>query len=194
MWQALLLSQTQLTQGLGHLTTSPPLAIRVADILISFLPHQNLPPINPTSTKPDLVASTSSPVKRSQASPAVGFMLVSKLWGVVKNVLASSCLSNIAQRILDAVLTKEYSLSKDERLQDAWSALCSDLVALSLAHAVTLVLSPLPSPNGGEESKSVTPSTNTRRELWRLVAESWQSSAAAVNWETGFQLLLTARG
>src|SRR5882762_5824256 len=110
MWQALLLSQTQLTQGLGHLTTSPSLTMKVADVLIDFLPPQNFSPSDPSPTKSSLgaSASASSPVKRSQASPAVGFMLVMKLWGVVKNVLASSCLLSIAERILDVVLVKEY--------------------------------------------------------------------------------------
>jgi hypothetical protein len=194
MWQALLLSQTQLTQGLGHLTTLPSLTGKIADILINFLPPKNLPPTNPTLAKPVTPISTSSPVKRGQTSPAVGFLLVFKLWGVVKNVLASSCLSNIAERILDAVLVKEYPLPEDERLQDAWSALCSDLVATSFSRAVTLVLRPLPPSNGSDESNFAVIGMNTRREVWRLVAESWKSSATGISWETGLQLLRAARG
>lgn len=141
MWQVLLLSQTQLTQGLGHLTTSPLLTIKVADVIIDFLPSNHLPPSNPTPVKQNLSksASTPSPAKRSQAGPVIGFRLVSKLWGVVKNVLATSCLSSMAERILDAVLAKEYPISEDEKLHDAWVALCSDLVTPSLASAVTLV-------------------------------------------------------
>ena len=194
MWQALLLSQTQLTQGFGHLTTSSPLTMKVADILINFLPPQNSPSDNPTPAKLGTSISTSSPVKRSQASPVVGFMLVSKLWGIVKNVLASSCLSNMAERVLDAVLVKDYPISKDGKLQDAWSALCSDLVASSFAHAVALIVRrPEPS-NGSDESKFGVIGANTRREIWRMVAQFWPSSACGFGWETGVQLLMTARG
>lgn len=195
MWQALLLSQTQLTQGLGHLTTSPSLAMRIADILVNFLPPKNPPPSNPTPAKSGLGTSTStpSPTKRSQASPVVGFTLVFKLWSVVKNVLASSCLSNMAVRILDAILEKEYPLSEDERLRVAWSALCLDLIASSFAHAVALVLRPPSSSDGSDEPKLAPVGTNTRREIWRMVAESWQDSAVGVSWETGLQLLMTSR-
>ncbi|KAF9783539.1 hypothetical protein BJ322DRAFT_160279 [Thelephora terrestris] len=192
MWQALLLSQTQLTQGLGHLTTSPSLVMKVADVLINFLPPANLPPSNPSPVKSSLgmSASASSPVKRTQAGPAVGFMLVMKLWGVVRNVLASSCLSSMAERILDAVLAKEYPLSEDERLRDAWSRLCSDLVVTCFAHAVSLVLRPPSSSDSGDDSKLATVETNTRREIWRVIARSWQTAATSVSWETGVQLLM----
>ncbi|KAF9648014.1 hypothetical protein BDM02DRAFT_2449398 [Thelephora ganbajun] len=195
MWQALLLSQTQLTQGLGHLTTSPSLTMKVADVLINFLPP-NLPLSNPSPTKSSLgtPASASPQVKRSQASPAVGFMLILKLWGVVKNVLASSCLSSMAERILDAVLAKEYLLPVDERLQDAWLGLCSDLVTACFTHAVAVVSRPPSSSNSSDGSKLATPGTNARREIWRVVAESWQSASAGVSWETGVQLLMIARG
>ena len=196
MWQALLLSQTQLTQGLGHLTTSHLLTVRITNILVNFLPPQQLSLSHPTPAKPGLgtSASTFSPVKRTQASPAVGIMLVLKLWSVVKNVLASSCLSNMAERILDAVMAKEYPLSKDEKLEDAWSALCSDLVISSFGHAVTLVLRPPSSSIGSEKPNLSTTGTNTRQELWRIVAESWRGFATGVSWETGLQLLMIARG
>ena len=62
MWQALLLSQTRLTQGLGHLATSPSLTTKVADVLVNFLPSPNLPPSNPSPVKS---ASPSSPVEPS---------------------------------------------------------------------------------------------------------------------------------
>ena len=195
MWQALLLSQTQLTQGLGHLTTSHSLTMKVADVLVNFLPPPNSPPSNPSPTKSSLgtPVSASSPIKRSQASPAVGFALVSKLWGVVKNVLASSCLSSMAERILDAILAKEYPLSADEKLRDAWRGLCSDLVTACSTHAVALVLRPPPSSNSSDDSKLAPLGTNTRREIWRMVAESWQGGSVGVSWETGVQLLMLAR-
>ena len=196
MWQALLLSQTQLTQGLGHLTVSPSLTMKVADILTSFLPPKTLSPDNPTPAKPSpgTSAFTSSPVKRSQANPVVWLKLVLKLWGVVKNVLANTCLSNIAERVLDAVLAKEYSISEDNKLRDAWSALCSDLVTSNFAYAVTLILRPPPSSNGNDESKLTIVRRNTGREIWQIAAVSWQSSASGVSWETGLQLLMHARG
>jgi len=195
MWQALLLSKTQLTQGLGHLTTSPPLTMKVADILVNFLPSPLLPQSNSSPTKPSLgtPASASSPVKRSQTSPAVGFTLVRKLWSVVKNVLASSCLSSMAERILGAVLAKEYPFSEDEKLRDAWWGLCSDLVAGCFAHAVALVLRPPPSSNSSDGPKPTPVSANTRREIWRIVSKSWQNASAGVGWETGIQLLMIAR-
>ena len=195
MWQALLLSQTQLTQGLGHLATSPSLTMKVADILVNFLPPSNLPPSNPSPTysSPVKPVSASSPVKRSQASPAVGFRLVSKLWGVVKNVLASSCLSSIAERILDTVLAKEYPLSVDGKLRDAWWGLCSDLVPVCFTHAAAIVLRPPSSSNDSEDPKTVPVGTNVRRAIWRMVAESWQNSSTGVSWETGAQLLTVAR-
>ena len=195
MWQALLLSQTQLTQGLGHLTTSPSLTIKVADVLINFLPPSTPLLNNPSPTKSSLgmPASASSPVKRSQASPAAGFVLVLKLWSVVKNVLASSCLSSMAERILDAVLAKEYPLSEDEKLHDTWWELCSDLVTACFTEAVALVLRP-PSPSNGNDDPKLAPvGTNTRREIWRMVAESWQNASAGVSWETGVRLLTIAR-
>lgn len=195
MWQALLLSQTQLTQGLGHLTTSHSLTTKVADILTNFLPPKDSPPSNPTPAKPnlDMSVSASSPVKRGPPSPAASFMLVLKLWGVVKNVLASSCLSKMAERVLDAVLAKEYPLSEDKKFQNGWTALCSDLVTSCFAHAVALILHP-PSPsNGSDESKLATIRTDTRSEIWRMVAGSWQSSATGISWETGLQFLVTAR-
>jgi len=195
MWQALLLSQTQLTQGLGHLATSPSLTMKVADVLINFLPLQNLHPSNPspTDSSPVKPGSASSPVKRSQAGPIVGFTLVSKLWGVVKNVLASSCLSRIAERVLDTVLAKEYPLSVDEKLRDAWWGLCSDLVAACFTHAIALVLRPPPSSNSSDDSKLAPVGTNMRRAIWRMVAESWQSAGGGVSWETGVQLLTVVR-
>ena len=193
MWQALLLSQTQLTQGLGHLTTSPSLVVKVADVLVNFLPPPDLPPSNHSPEKSNLEASASSPAKRSQASPAVGFILVLKLWGVVKNVLAASCISSMAERVLNGVLTKEYPPSEDEKLRDAWTRLCSDLVATCFSHAVTLVLHPLSSPNDSDDSKSATIGTNARQEVWRMVAGSWRRTATGVSWETGVQLLMVAR-
>lgn len=195
MWQALLLSQTQLTQGLGHLATSPSLTVKVADVLVNFLPPPTLPPSNlgPTYSSPVKPGSVSSPVKRSQAGPAVGFTLVSKLWGVVKNVLASSCLSSIAERILDAVLAKEYPLSVDEKLRDVWWELCSDLVPVCFKHAVAIVLRPSSSSNDSEDSKLAPVGTNVRRAIWRMVAESWQDASAGVNWETGVQFLNVVR-
>ena len=195
MWQALLLSQTQLTQGLGHLTTSPSLVMKVADVLVNFLPPIKLHPSNPSPAKSNLEMSAfaSSPVKRGQASPAVGFMLVLKLWGVVKNVLASSCLSSMAERILDAVLAKEYPLSEDEKLRDAWSRLCSDLVAACFAHAVALVLRPPSSPDSSGDSKLAAVGVDMRREIWGVIAESWQTAATSVSWETGVQLLMFPR-
>lgn len=194
MWQALLLSQTQLTQGLGHLATSPSLTMKVADVLINFLPP-NLPPSNPSPTysSPVKSGSGSSPVKRNQVGPAVGFTLVSKLWGVVKNVLASSCLSSIAERVLDAVLAKEYPLAVDEKLRDAWWGLCSDLVPVCFTHAVAIVLRPPSSSNDSEGSKLAPAGTNVRRAIWRMVAESWQTASAGVSWETGVQLLTVVR-
>ena len=195
MWQALLLSQTQLTQGLGHLTTSPSLTTKVAGVLINFLPPLNLPPSNPSpaDSSPVKPASASSPVKRSQASPAVGLTLVSKLWGVVKNVLASSCLSSIAERVLDAVLAKEYPLSVDEKLKDAWWGLCSDLITACFTHAVALVLRPSSSSNNSDDSRLAPVGADARRAVWRMVAESWQNVSADVSWETGVQLLMVAR-
>ena len=191
MWQALLLSQTQLTQGLGHLSTSPSLMMKVADVLINFLP----PPSNSSPTKSSLGTSTfaSSPTKRSRASPAVGFILVQKLWGVVKNVLASSCLSSMAERILDSVLANEYPLPEDEKLQDAWWGLCSDLVTACFAHAVALVLRPPSSSNSSDGPKLALMGPNTRREIWRMVSGSWKNASADVGWETGTQLLMIAR-
>jgi hypothetical protein len=195
MWQALLLSQTQLTQGLGHLTTSPSLMMKVADVLANFLPLPILPQGNSSPTKPSLgtPASASSPVKRGRAGPAVGFTLVLKLWSVVKNVLASSCFSSMAERILDAVLAKEYRFAEDEKFRDAWWGLCSDLVAACFAHAVALVLRPPSSSNSGDGPKLASVDASTRREIWRMVAGSWQNASAGVGWETGIQLLMTAR-
>jgi len=195
MWQALLLSQTQLTQGLGHLATSPPLTMKVADVLVNFLPPPNLPPSNPSPTKSSLgmAVPASSPVKRSQASPAVGFTLVSKLWGVVKNVLATSCLSSMAERILDAILVKEYPLSEDEKLKDAWWRLCSDLITACFAHGVALVLRPPSSSNNTNDSGLVLADANARRAVWRMIAESWESCSSGISWETGLQLLMIAR-
>ena len=191
MWQALLLSQTQLTQGLGHLSTSPSLMMKVADVLVNFLP----PPSNSSPTKSSLGTSTfaSSPTKRSRASPAVGFILVQKLWGVVKNVLASSCLSNMAEQILNAVLAKEYPISQDEKLRDAWWGLCSGLVAACFTHAIALVLHPPSSSNNSDDPKLAPVGTNARREIWRILAESWQSASTGVSPEVGVQLLTIAR-
>ena len=197
MWQALLLSQTQLTQGLGHLATSPSLTAKVADVLVNFLPPQNLPQTNPSQTDLSPVkpasASASSPVKRSPASPTVGFALVLKLWGVVKNVLASSCLSSMAERILDAVLAKEYPLAMDEKLKEAWWRLCSDLVTVCFPHAVALVLRPISSSNNSDDSKLGPVGPDVKRAIWRMVAESWQTFSTGVSWETGVQLLMVAR-
>lgn len=195
MWQALLLSQTQLTQGLGHLATSPSLTMRVADVLVNFLPPPLLPRNNPSPTKsgPRTHGSASSPVKRNQVSSAPGFALVLKLWGVVKNVLASSCLSSISERIFDAVLAKEYSLSEDEKLQGAWWGLCSDLVASCFTHAVALVLRPPSSSNSSNNPESAPAGANMRREVWRMVSRSWPSASVGVGWETGIQLLITSR-
>jgi len=195
MWQALLLSRTQLTQGLGHLATSPSLTMKVAAVLVNFLPSSNPPTSNPgpTDSSPVKPGSASSPVKRSQAGPAVGFTLVSKLWGVVKNVLASSCLSSIAERVLDAVLAKEYPLSVDEKLRDAWWGLCSDLVPVCFTHAVAIILRPPSSSNDSDDSKLAPVGTNVRQAIWRMIAESWQHAAADVSWETGVQLLTVVR-
>lgn len=191
MWQALLLSQTQLTQGLGHLSTSPSLALRVAEVLMNFLPPPIFPSDNSTPPKPGLGMSPSgsSPIKRAQASPAVGFTLVRKLWSVVRNVLATSCLSTIAERVLVSILAKRYPLSDDHKFQDAWRALCADLVVACFADAVAFVLRPPPPLNGSEDLK-VAPG---RWEVWRMIAERWQIAPAGLNWETGVQLLMTAR-
>ena len=125
--------------------------------------------------------------------PVVGFTLVSKLWGVVKNVLASSCLSSIAERVLDAILVKEYPISVDEKLRDAWWGLCSDLVVACFTHAVALVLRPPSASNDSEDPKLAPVDTDARRAIWRMVVESWQSASAGVSWETGVQLLTVAR-
>jgi len=195
MWQALLLSQTQLTQGLGHLATSPSLTMKVADVLVNFLPPPLSPQSNlsPTKSGPGTPASASSSVKRNQASSAAGFTLVLKLWGVVKNVLASSCLSSMAERIFDAVLAKEYSLSEDEKLQGAWWGLCSDLVASCFSHAVALVLRSPSLSNSSDGPESAPAGADTRREIWRMVSRSWTGASVGVGWETGMQLLMTAR-
>ena len=103
----------------------------------------------------------------------------------------------MAERVLDAVLVKEYPISEDERLQDAWTVLCSDLVATCFTHAVAHVLRSPSSSNGGDKSRLEGTGSNTRQDrrqgIWRVVAESWRSAAVGVDWETGIQLLMTAQ-
>ena len=99
----------------------------------------------------------------------------------------------MAERVLDAVLVKEYPISEDERLQDAWTVLCSDLVATCFTHAVAHVLRSPPPSNGGDKPRLEGTGSNTRQGIWRVVAESWRSAAVGVDWETGVQLLMTAQ-
>ncbi|KAJ7505135.1 hypothetical protein B0H11DRAFT_1977000 [Mycena galericulata] len=115
-WQSLLLMPTDLTQGLGHLTTQDPFASKIADLICAF--------IVPTDTADAQVEQ---------------LVLVSKMWRTMTNVFQPAWLSSPAETVLDAVLKQSHTIS-EEPVQDIWAQLCSELISFGLPTAVKVVM------------------------------------------------------
>ncbi|KDQ62521.1 hypothetical protein JAAARDRAFT_66222 [Jaapia argillacea MUCL 33604] len=106
-WQSLLLTQAQLTQGRGHLTTPPSFAENITSFFVDYL-----------------ASSLTDPAPEQQCSL---LSIVYKLWSVMQNVYSASWISTAAGPILSTLLQRELSIS-DHKVKDAWSKLCSSLL------------------------------------------------------------------
>ena len=115
IWQSLLLVQTQLTQGHGHLTTPLTFAGRIASIVSGIL----------------------FPLEAADAQFRQ-LSFVQKLWTVMKNVFATSWLPAPAETILIAVLKRNFLLSR-ETVKAAWSQLCADLMSTGIPGLLDII-------------------------------------------------------
>lgn len=115
IWQALLLVQTQLTQGNRHLTALASFASEAASIVTRFA------------------------VQVDNAEVQVRHLkLIRKLWVVMKNVFASSWLPSPAEMILVSLLKCTFTLESDS-VTDIWSKLCADLISVGIPSLVAVL-------------------------------------------------------
>ncbi|RDB15276.1 hypothetical protein Hypma_004793 [Hypsizygus marmoreus] len=98
--------------------------------------------------------------------------LVKKLWAVMKNIFSSTWLPPPAEIILAASLKLHFSLL-DENLTTAWSQLCADLISVGIPTILHLVSTRSESKEGQEVT----------RQLWIVLARSWQRPDDDVHWE-----------
>ncbi|PPQ70537.1 hypothetical protein CVT24_000292 [Panaeolus cyanescens] len=114
-WQALLLVQTQLTQGNEHLSPTPDFATKLASIVSGFAVSNEPPEIQ-----------------------AKALSFVSKLWNAMKNTFAHDWLSSAAEIIVTSLLSKSFSLD-DAVVQEVWAKVCSDLIAVGVSSVLNLL-------------------------------------------------------
>lgn len=109
IWQCLLLVQTQLTQGQGHLTMQAGRTARISQFLVSLLsPHDEM--------------------QLSSTNRTRSLSLTCRLWSTARNVFASSWLEGMAKALLKPLLSFSVDFRNSE-LREAWSLLCADMLA-----------------------------------------------------------------
>ena len=162
-WQALLLTQAQLTQAYEHLTSAPAFVSKLTALLKSFLTDPSL----------EWSLDAGSPSWSSQPLK-LGF--VRNLWSVARNVFVVPTLTAAARTLLSEVLKHDYRLAQSE-VRDAWAALCAELV---LAGLPALVRTVWEEQEQGSERKM-------KRALWGVVSQRW--AEAAGSWEGAIELL-----
>ncbi|KAF8503016.1 hypothetical protein BU17DRAFT_71831 [Hysterangium stoloniferum] len=151
-WRALLLTQSQLTQGCENHTTEPAFMSQLVDILKSFLVNQGL----------EWVLDSSAPSWSSQPLK-LGF--VHNLWSEARNVFAAPALSRAAGSLLEEVIKHKYELDQVE-VRDAWGMLCAELL---LAGSLELM----------RKLWQTGYPPILKRGLWRTVGRQWLKHAGA---------------
>ncbi|KAF8589093.1 hypothetical protein K439DRAFT_1383673 [Ramaria rubella] len=164
-WQALLLTQTQLTQGYEHLSSEPAFISQLSHLLKSFLADQSLE----WSLDATAPSWSSQPLK-------LGF--VRNLWIVARNVFAVSTLANAAELLLSEVLKHDYHTEQNE-VRDAWAALCAELLLAGEPRLVRELW--------GEDEQGYGLKSALKRGLWRVVSHQWIEQAGA--WTGAIELL-----
>ncbi|KAI0786188.1 hypothetical protein C8Q75DRAFT_867298 [Abortiporus biennis] len=149
IWQALLLCQTQLTQGCGHLSPEPDIANRVVLLMLCLL----------TGTGKSKEANTEG-VNFSQL---LRLRTIHHLWAVLKNVFATPWVTQSATSLLRSLLTNNFPLD-DANIKAVWSDLCSDLLTFSSPNLPPSFLI------GSHENQE----SQLKRQMWHILAESWQ--------------------
>jgi hypothetical protein len=170
VWQSLLLVESQLTQGLHHLTTSTNLVEESALVVTGFIPQTSghFEELDPT---------------RLVATQVRSLVAITQLWFAMKNVFASLCISTAAKIILTDLLKHDFCLS-DESVRDQWSKLCADLMVTAMPSCI-------------HEFSVLTSSQVTEkigRELWSLVAQSLLSQPETFHWLDNVKLLVVPLG
>ncbi|KAG5650105.1 hypothetical protein H0H81_000746 [Sphagnurus paluster] len=93
-----------------------------------------------------------------------------KLWSVMKNVFSASWLP--AESILAAVLAINFTL-QDDAVRSLWSHLCADLISTGIPTVMHVIFTR----SERTEGREVT------RQLWTVLAKTWQFSNEMVNWQ-----------
>ena len=152
VWQALLLSQTELTQERRHLTTSPPFV----DIVVSTIASN----LNWISSPPEDIAIPNASIQICVLD------LCSQLWNVAGHVFSKSWLASAAGTLLARVLEHTFDLSNED-VKASWSELCAVLISACAPEFISRLV------GEGDDQRT----DDIRRELWRLRAREWQSTS-----------------
>ncbi|KAF9054214.1 armadillo-type protein [Panaeolus papilionaceus] len=126
-WQALLLVQTQLTQGNEHLASTPSFCNKIASI-VGKLAVQD-PSVN---------------------TQAKSLSFISKLWNAMKNTFVHEWLSPAAGVIVTSLLSKSFAVDQQD-IRDLWAKLCADLIAIGIPTLVHILHARTGGAHGGTE-------------------------------------------
>ena len=110
-------------------------------------------------------------------------MFVQRLWIVMKNVFSPSRLPAPAEFILATTLKYQFSLV-DEHTKVAWCELCAELISVG----IPTLLHVLSTRSQSEEGLEVT------RQLWTVLAKTWQNPETNGHWENLVSFLLIPFG
>ncbi|KAH9851814.1 hypothetical protein C2E23DRAFT_732427 [Lenzites betulinus] len=164
-WQALLLTQTQLTQERGHLTATPEFtakAVTTVTYLLEWRPS--------SATEPNSHASIEAQRR--------ALKVCAQLWAVMRHVFSDSWLSAAAGSILSSTIQHRFNLS-DERVKAAWGELCADLVSYSASVLMARLAAE-------DEDHCL---VDIKRELWCIAARQWPSIEPSPSWRNTIEFL-----
>ncbi|KAI1790183.1 hypothetical protein LXA43DRAFT_891520 [Ganoderma leucocontextum] len=166
VWQTLLLVQTHLTQGLGHLTASPQSTDCVLLVLTDFLDW------NPSN-------DATSPSIRADVVQRCALLVCHQLWDATRSVFSDSWLSSAAGSLLGSVIRRTFDLSTEE-VKTAWSDLCASLISTNAPDLVARLVAE------DEDHRKA----DIRRKLWSLTAETWTVREPTHSWADSVDLLV----
>ena len=167
IWRALLLAQTQGTQGHELVMFKEELTAKATSLVANFLPD-----VSPRRRSPE-----HSSLELSQDAGCL--LLVHELWMVFKDVSTLPWITAAAAKILTIVLKCPFDLS-NATVMGAWSSICTDLIAVGLPDVMRTLVS----------QSDAAAEVELHRQLWQMVAKSWNDSSKCTDWTDAVLLLV----
>ncbi|KAJ3529991.1 hypothetical protein NMY22_g8759 [Coprinellus aureogranulatus] len=165
IWQSLILSQAHLTQGQTHLTTSNPVAQRLAIMILRFM------------------TPTAEPAQRVRH-----LTLIQKWWNVLKNVFDQAWLSVPAETILNGILGVRIDFTV-QQVQEAWVSVCSELIPTGIPTVLHLLRTRATIQNPELMGQAMEELRATRA-LWLLCGRHYARVDSGIAWVDLLSLLV----